>query len=30
MILAENRVPFGSIYVPKEDFENKEILMSVN
>lgn len=24
MILAENRVPFGSIYVPKEDFENKD------
>ena len=24
MILAENRVPFGSIYVPKEEFENNE------
>ena len=24
MILAENRVPFGSIFVPEEEFENNE------
>ena len=24
MILAENRVPFGAIYVPEEDFENNK------
>ena len=24
MILAENRVPFGKIYVPEDEYENKE------